>query len=157
MKQKATLPQTALGLRAWLKGTVQGRELLGMLTKEAIEEAQEEKCRACENIRPYPKVLVVLRRLGRFPGAQVYAEEGVTIRFLELPDVSAEGKIGILVEELIELRLPRNWRHLMDLSANRITIQVFRGMTLQESLQHTERAVALREIREIQDIERTKR
>lgn len=141
MKQKVTLPGTLLGLRSWLKGSEQGRELLGELTEEAFEKVLEDKCRSCENIRPYPKVLVVLRRLGRFPGVEVYTEEGVAVRFLELPDTDLD------LEELIEVRLPRNWRHLVGLPAKRIHSEVFRGMSLVEALRHTERYVALREIR----------
>lgn len=144
MAGNAILPSTSQGLRAWFKGTVEGRELLRELTEEAFEGRLEEKCRACQKLRPYPKVLVVLRRLGQFPGAEVYTEEGVTVRFLELPDVSSHLS---LLEELIEVRLPRNWRHMVWLPAKRIHGEVFRGMSLAESLRHTERGVALKEIR----------
>jgi hypothetical protein len=142
------------GLRAWLKGSVQGRELLGELTDKAFKEGMEDKCRACENIRPYPKVLVVLRRLGRFPGAEVYAEEGVSIRFVEMPDVPSDGEIGTLVEELIEVSVPRSWRYMIGLPAKRIVRDVFRGMSLVELLRHHERKLALKEIRLLEDIGR---
>ena len=121
--------------------------MLDELRPKAFEEALEEKCRACQSVRPYPKVLVVLRRLGRFPGAEVYAEEGVSVRFLEMPDVSSDGAIGRWVEELIEVKLPRNWRHLAGIPVKRISSEVFRGMSLDEVLRHTERGVALKEIR----------
>ncbi len=145
MTQKDTLPSTSQGLRAWLKGSVEGKTLLSELTEEAFEERLEEKCRSCQSIRPYPKVLVVLRRLGRFAGAEVYTEEGTTVRFLELPDVSEQN--GAALEELIEVSLPRNWRHMVGLPSKRIHSEVFRGVALQEAFRHTERGVALKEIR----------
>ena len=149
MTRKTTLPSTVLGLRSWLKGSAEGKALLSELTQKAFEEREEAKCRACENMRPYPKVLVVLRRLGQFPGVEVHAEEGVSIRLLELPDVSSDGEIGKRVEELIETRLPRSWRHLSGLPAKRIAREVFRGMSLVEALRHVERGVALKEIQDI--------
>lgn len=149
MTERIKLPTSLRGLKAWLEGATQGRALLGILTAEALAKHLGERCRKCHNMRPYPKALIVLRRLGEYPGAEVYAEEGVLVRFVELPEMSDER-----VDEFIELRLPRNWRHLMGLPAKRIHSDVFRGMTLQECLRHTERAVALREIRTISEHER---
>jgi len=148
MPREITLPNTLPCLRWRLKETQQGQALLGLLTKEAIEEEQEEKCRACQAIRPFPKVLVVLRRLGNYPGAEVYAEEGVSVRFLELPEMSAEGEIGKLAEEFIEVSVPRSWRHLVGLPAKRIRRDVFRGVSLSETVRYQEDAEAIREIRE---------
>lgn len=149
MARKSTLPSTVQGLRVWLKGSTEGKALLRELTDKAFEERVEEKCRTCENMRPYPKVLVVLRRLGRHPGAEVYTEDGVSVRFLELPDVSSDEASGRLAEELIEVRLPRNWRHMTGLPAKRISSGVFRGVPLTEALRHSERGAALKEIRNV--------
>ena len=147
MARTTNLPSTAQGLRSWLKGSTEGRALLRELTEEAIEERLEAKCRACESIRPYPKVLVVLRRLGRFPGVEVYTEEGVSLRFLELPDIPATAKAEILAEEYIELMLSKNWRRLMDLPARRIHRTLFRGISLTEWLRYAELGEAIEEIR----------
>ncbi len=121
--------------------------MLAELAEKDFEERMETKCRSCENIRPYPKVLVVLRRLGQFPGAEVYTEDGVSVRFLEMPDASGDGEIGRLTEELIEVSLPKNWRHLVGLPAKRIFRDVFRGVSLAEWLRYTELREAIREIR----------
>ena len=147
MTRKTTLPSTLPGLRAWLKGSEQGRALLAELTEEAFEKVIEDRCRACQNIRPHPKVLskvlVVQRRLGRFPGVMVYAEEGTSVRLLELPDMRADA------EDYIELLIPKSWRHLMGLPAKRIHSDVFRGISLTEWLRYAELGEALREIRSV--------
>ncbi len=138
MARKTNLPRTPSGLRSWLKGSEQGRALLASLIEEALEKTMEAKCRACENIRPYPKVLVVLRRLGRFPGADVYVEEGVSVRLVELPELSDGSEVMRLAEELLALRLPKSWRYLIGLPAKRIQSEVFRGVSLEETLRYGE-------------------
>ena len=133
-----TIPRTPTAIRAWLKGTENGRALLAMLTAESLETSLTAKCRECESIRPYPKVLVVLRKLGRFPGAEVYTEEGASVRLLEMPDVSSNDNAGRLVEEYMELKLPKSWQGLMGLAAKRIQSEVFRGVSLSDTLRYSE-------------------
>ena len=126
------------GLRAWLRGSDEGRRLCAELASEAMEK----RCRACQEIAACPKVLVVLRRLGLYPGAEVYAEKGCTVRMMEMPDVSEGG----LLDEWIESRLPRNWRHMTGLPSRRIDSEVFRGQSLQEVANYMGMAEAIREI-----------
>ena len=143
----ANLPTTVDGLRAWMKGATEGRAMF----KELAAESLEEKCRACQQIRSGPKVLVVLRRLGNHPGAEVYAEDGVSIRFLELPDVPDDGEFGLLIEQLVEAKLPKSWRCLLQLPAKRIQGEVFRAVTLAEAVRHEETLGLIREMREYVD------
>ncbi len=150
MPGRTTLPSTVQGLRAWLKGSEQGRALLGELTRESFDYEIETKCRACENIRPYPKVLVVLRRLGFYPGAEVYAEEGVSVRFLELPNISNENaEMAAAAEDYIEAQLPKSWRYLMGLPAKQIQSEVFRGLMLSELVRSAEDLDVLKVIRQL--------
>ena len=146
MKQKPTLPSTLLGLRAWLKGSVDGKAMLGELTEKAIQCVVEKRCKACQDVRPrpkqLPKVLVVQQMLGSHPGVTVYAEEGVLVRTRELPACEA----GSLAEEYIELMLPRTWKKLMGLPAKRIRHGTYRGVSLTEWLYYAELGEAIREI-----------
>jgi hypothetical protein len=134
MPTNSNLPRTTKGLRAWLRGTTEGRATLNRMAKEFLEG----RCRTCQKIRPYPKVLVVLRRIGDLPGAEVYAEEGVNLRFLELPDIPDDGDFVELTERLIELELPRNWRRLVNLPVKRIHRETFRGVTISEAIRYEE-------------------
>jgi len=138
------LPTTIKQLRAWLRDTTQGQ---GILAK-ATEKFLEARCRECQDIRPYPKVLVVMRRLGNHAGAEVYAEEGISLRFMELPDVPDDAEFGRLAEELIELKLPRNWRHMVQLPSKRIQSEVFRGVSVAEAEYYRWLEGAIREVRE---------
>ncbi len=148
------LPRTQAAVRAWLNGSTEGRSLLAALTREALEDVMLAKCEACQAMWPHPKtllkrgqfskVLVVLRRLGRFPGAEVYSEDGVVVRMLELPEMSA--CVEARAEELIAIRLPRTWRHMLALPAKRITCDVFRGISLTETLRYLEEQNALRDL-----------
>ena len=126
-RKTSTFPSTPRTLRAWLRDTAEGKAIFAGLAEDFLER----KCRACQNIRPYPKVLVVLRRIGDKPGAEVYAEEGVTTRFLELPDIpDADAEFARMTEELIALKIPKGWRHLIQLPARRIQSEVYRGVSI---------------------------
>lgn len=130
-RRTSNFPSTPGTLRAWLRDTTDGQAIFAGLAEDFLER----KCRACQNIRPYPKVLVVLRRIGDKPGAEVYAEEGVNLRFLELPDIpDTDAEYAKMTEELIELKLPKNWRPLVQLPERRIHREVFRGVGIGEAL-----------------------
>ena len=144
-KRNSSLPTTAKGLRAWLKGTDEGQAIL----RDAAAEFLQEKCRACQNMRPFPRVLIVLRRLGAHPGAEVYAEEGVTVRFMELPDVADDGCLGELVERLIAAKLPKSWLPMTELPAKRIKSEVFRGITAEKALGASRVAAVLKQLQEL--------
>lgn len=151
MPRKTTIPSTLRGLRAWLKGSKQGRALRRELTEKASEEKTEAKCRACQNIRPYPKCLIVLRRLGTFPGVEVYTEPGTSVRLLELPEVRGDTpEIERLIEDMTGLKLPKNWRHMLNLPVKRIRSEVYRGIPLAEALRYVELGEAISEIHELQ-------
>jgi hypothetical protein len=141
-KSTTTLPTNVKGLRAWLRGSAEGRAIL----REMCEEFLEEKCRECQQMRPFPKVLVVMRRLGRFPGAQVYVQEGVTVRMVEMPDVPDTEACEPRFEELLEWMLPKSWRSLLGLRARRIQSEVFRGVGLAEYLRQSCRLDVVREL-----------
>ena len=128
-RTESNLPTTVTGLRAWLSGTDAGRLLFSDLASSFLES----KCRACEKVRPYPKVLVVLRRIGSRPGAEVYAERGVSTRFLEMPDIPDDGDFVAWTEGLMEIELPRSWKHMIALPRRQVSSEVFRGVTLGEA------------------------
>ncbi|WP_455387600.1 hypothetical protein [Petrachloros mirabilis] len=134
------LPTTARGLRAWLRDTDEGRRIV----TESYSEALETKCRLCEIGCPFPKVLVVLRRLGNYAGAEIYAEKGCLIKTLEMPDVPEEWPMA---EEWIEVNLPKHWRHMVALPAKRIESEVFRGLHVFEAACYEEQARWLDELR----------
>jgi hypothetical protein len=145
MKQRVTLPQSLGGLKAWLKGSDEGKALLRELTEEAIEMRLGKK----------PKVLVVLRKLNGHPGIQVYTEEGVLVQVTELPDVENDTpEIESSLDELLELRLHRSWKHMLGLPAKRIQEAVFSGTTLADWLWYTELGVAVKAIRETETTEK---
>ena len=112
MSDKPMFPRTARQLRAWLRDTTIGRQLFRELAKDVLEE----ECRKCQRIRPYPKVLVVVRRLGTLPCVEVFREKGVTVRLEELVDTHEDAIIEILgtelTEKLLVAQLPKPWRHL---------------------------------------------
>ena len=142
-RHKATnLPRTTKGLKAWLRGSEEGRRLFAELASEFLEM----RCRDCQERRPFPKVLIVLRRLGLYPGAEVYAEKGVLTRFVEMPDLPDDGTLGPMLEEFIEASLPRNWRHMTGLPSKRIHGDVFRGLSVEEMASFADCADCIREI-----------
>jgi ribosomal protein L36 len=144
MKRTTNLPRTVKGLRAWIKGTTEGRAIL----REMASELLEEKCRACQMIGRNQRVLVVLRRLGNYPGAEVYAEDGVTVRFVELPDIPDDGEFAGLTEQLIEVELPKNWKQMVSLPARRIQSDVWRGITVERALERHEDLMLIRALNE---------
>jgi hypothetical protein len=126
-RKTSTIPTTLRTLRAWLRDADEGKALFADLAEDFLER----KCRTCQNIRPYPRVLMVLRRIGDKPGVEAYAEEGVNLRFMELPDIpDTDAEFARLTEELIELKLPKNWRPLVQLPERRIHREVFRGVSI---------------------------
>lgn len=137
------LPRTVNALRAWLRGSEEGQTLF----RELASGFLEEKCRACQQIRPSRKVLVVLRRLGCFPGAEVYAETGVHVRVLELPDVPDDGPFTEWTERLMELDLPKSWKHILWVPERQVKRDVFRGVTVEKALRFHEELMLIRALR----------
>lgn len=115
-KRKASpkIVADAQHIRAWLKGTAEGKKLVEELTQRAFEERHEEKCRACLETRLFYRVLVVMRRLGEHPGVEVYSDPGVRVKVVELPNVESDVKeIEPLLRQLLVNRLPKYWRDLV--------------------------------------------
>lgn len=125
------IPRKLGRLRAWLRDTEAGRELV----RDATEGFLESECRTCQKRRPYPKVLVVVRRLGRHPGVEVFHEKGVTVRLEELVDSEDDKAMEILVEELLVHQLPRSWKTLVTCRSDS---QVFTGLTAERKLRMVE-------------------
>src|SRR3972149_2088386 len=117
-----TLPKTLGQLSVWLRDTDAGREIL----RRCYEQALEEKCSACEKGIPIPRVLVVLRRLGHYPGVEVYRETGVNLRLEELVDSEDDPAVELLIDDLLRAQLPQNWKHMVDCRCDSI---VFTGLT----------------------------
>ncbi len=138
------IPATQVAVRAWLKGSTEGRDLLHRMTQRLVEEAVEEKCRVCQQAHPYPRVLVVLRRLGNHPGVEVYSGPGVLVHIEELPDAPGTAACDLLLEQVLEIRLPKTWRWLLETRARRIHSGVFRAVSLDEWLYYLERAEVFR-------------
>jgi hypothetical protein len=119
-------------LRAWLKGSTEGRGILN----EVVDALLEEKCRECQlALCRNQRVLVVLRRLGFRHGAEVYAENGVTVRMIELPDIPDDAEFVEGIEELVKLELPKTWQGIMDVPSRQVKSDVFRGITVEQALE----------------------
>ena len=150
MTYKSAFPRTIRQLRSWLKHTEDGQRFLDRLTKEALEK----RCRQWQREhQPRPKVLIVLRRLGRYPGVEVYAEREVSILFHELVETENNPKLEILADEMLALQVPRSWRHLLpDYRFHDVSLyqpvrgEVFRGLTIEYTLE------ALEELRTLRDL-----
>ena len=97
-------------------------------------------------MQPYPKVLVVLRRLGWYPGAEVYAEEGVLVRLLELPEIPDVADLAPLTEKYVESQLPWSWRRVMAVRARQIHSEVYRGVSLEDAAGYAALEVALKRL-----------
>ncbi len=129
-------------MKAWLRDSNDGRALLAGLTARTIEE----KCRRCEgNARPFPKALVVLRRLGRYTGAEVFADEGISVRVEELIDTRDDPAIERLALELLWAQLPRGWRGFSECSPR--YSGVFVGLSATDLLRTQERLAWLRAVK----------
>jgi len=102
-KDTPSFPRTERQLRAWLRDVPAGQQLVRDLASGVLEM----ECRRCERARPYPRVLVVIRRLGPLPGVEVFSERGVTVRLEELVDTQDDPVIEVLAEELLVAQLPR--------------------------------------------------
>ena len=135
------IPRTLGRLRAWLRDTVAGREIL----KDAAIGLLEEECRKCERRGPVPRVLVVVRRLGPLPGVEVYREPGVHLRMEELVDSCDDAAVERLVDDLLRAQLPKYWKHLVDC---RCESMVFSGLTA------TRRMDALEVLRLLNELEK---
>lgn len=144
---KPTFPRTAIQLRPWLRDTVIGRQLFQELVKEFLEE----KCGECQFIYAHPKVLVVVRRLGPLPGVEVFWEKGVTVRIEELVDTHDDRVIEVLAEDVIELQLPKRWRHMLHVPSYRSESQCFHSQTAGQRLKVLGDLEDLRILREFRD------
>ena len=122
-------PETAGRLRDWLLTTEWGRKIV----QEAAKKFLEKECRKCEQRRPYPKVLVVARRLGLYPGFEVFQEPGVNVRMEEMIDTFGSADLELRAEELLIAKLPRPWKRLMDCNARYRDGEVFRGLGWDDS------------------------
>ena len=140
--ESKTFPRTAGQLRRWLRDTVPGRTLVKELAKDFLEK----ECRRCERRRPYPRVLVVIRRLGYKPGAEVFYEKGITVRLEELVDSQGDASIELLVEKLLLAQLPRSWKHLPNCRSESM---VFSGLTATRRIESLEILKLIRELKEI--------
>ena len=141
-----TLPKTITQLKSWLRGSTEGKQVIADLTAESLEE----KCRQCETaIRPKPKVLVVAKRLGLHPGAEVYAERGVSVRLEEMFDTEDDSMLELGAEEALAIRLPRPWQHLLcGVEPQQPTRGiVFSGMSAQQYVKYLEVKRVLREMK----------
>ena len=130
-QNEPSFPRTPGQLLVWLRDTDRGRALI----REAASGFLEEACRKCQRVRPYPKVLVVVRRLGFRPGAEVFYEKGVTVKCVELVDSEGDPATEILVEKLLIQQLPKPWKPLV---ACRSDSQVFTGLTAERKLRFFE-------------------
>ena len=128
---KPTLPRTMAQLRGWLRDTEAGQKIIRELTSGSLED----ECRKCQRVRPYPKVLAVVRRLGFKPGVEVFHERGVAVKCIELVDSEGDPATEILVEELLEHQLPRSWKPLV---GRRSVSEVFTGLTVERKLEMAE-------------------
>lgn len=135
-KNEPSFPLNPGQLLAWLRDTDVGRQLV----REAASGFLEEECRKCQRLRPYPKVLAVVRRLGLKPGVEVFHERGVTVKCielvdsqddLELVDSQDDPAIEILVEQLLVHQLSRSWKPLVECRSDS---QVFTGLTAERKL-----------------------
>ena len=136
------MPRTMGALKAWLRDTDDGRALIDGLTAGAFEE----RCRRCQgNARPLPKALVVLRRLGRHTGADVFADKGIAVRIEELIDTRDDPVIEALADELLWTQVPQSWRHLLWRTPRESG--VFRGLSATDLLRTQERLAWLRAVK----------
>lgn len=138
--QKTEFPRTPLQLRAWLRDTETGR----YLARQAARNILEEACRKCQKIRPYPRVLVVVRRLGPKPGVEVYSEKGVTIMTHELVDTHDDPASEVLAEELLALQVPKSWRFLLGMKPES---RVFTGLEAEATIRAIQTMRTIRELR----------
>jgi len=143
MHEKQRIPQTLGRLRAWIRDTEAGREIL----REATSGLLEQKCRECqEATRRRPRVLVVARRLGRYAGVEVYAERGVTVRLEELIESHDDPAIERLLDDLLHWQLPKSWRPVLMRVPDRLA---FMGVTADQRLETLENAAMFRDWRNI--------
>ena len=144
-QESATIPRYPGPLRRWLRDTVAGQTIVQEVAKDVLEKA----CRNCERLRPYPRVLVVVRRLGRHPGVEVYREKGITVRLEELVDSQDDAGLERLVENLLRAQLPRSWKHLVDCRSESM---VFTELTATRRIESLETLKLLRELKDGLDI-----
>ncbi len=121
-------------VRAWLRDTDTGRKIL----REAAKGFLGDTCRNCQRLRPYPRVLVVLKRFGGigYVGAEVFHEPGTTVRIEEMIGIDAlpcrdRTRLDALLEDLLYAQLPRSWKHL---TRCRSVEGVYRGITAERRI-----------------------
>jgi len=85
-----------------------------------------------------------VRRLGRYPGVEVYREKGVNVWLEELVDSQDDPAIERLVDDLLVAQLPRNWKHLVDCRSDSI---VFTGLTAERQMESLITLELLRELK----------
>ena len=127
-KQEPTIPQNAGQLTAWLRDTIEGRNIV----REAADGLLEERCRDCAAVYRRPKVLVVARRLGGYTGVEVFAEKGVAVRIEEMVDTRDSPAMERTAEELLVEQLPAAWKSLPDCPGYLRDTQIFSGMSESE-------------------------
>lgn len=137
-------PESAGRLRDWLLETEWGRKIV----RDAAKKFLEDSCRKCQQLRPYPKVLVVARRLGLYPGFEVFREPGVNVRMEEMIDIPDIADVGGIADELLIAQLPRPWKRLVECDACYRAGEVFRGITAERQI---ESILGLRWLRELHE------
>jgi hypothetical protein len=121
---------TPNALKAWFRDTEEGRMIIQPLLKGSVEA----HCRVCQTMPVKPRVLAVLRRLGRFPGVEIYSERGANVKIVELPDFPDD----LAMEELLESYLPRPWKHMAYVPMRDVQSGVFRGISIENALEFEE-------------------
>lgn len=140
MHDEPTFPETPDALRAWLRDSEEGNDLLRVAAKDFLEDT----CRRCERRQPYPRVLAVARRLGPRLGVEVFYEEGVTVRCEELLGSQDNKAMEILCEDLLRAQLPKSWKHLVDCRSDS---RVFTGLTAGRQIESLETLWILKELK----------
>ncbi len=136
---KPTFPRSLAALRKWLQDTDEGREVL----TDAAKDFLESECRKCERRRPYPKVLVVGHIDDGKPCVEVYWEEGITVKTVEL--VNTEFGDVSLAEELLRAQLPASWKHMLD-TGRRSEMMTLKGLTVTSRINCLVKLGIIREI-----------
>jgi len=143
------IPRTPDSLYVWLKGSTAGREIV----RKLITEDLEELCRRCQKeFKPNPRVLVVVRSLGRYPGAEVFHDRGVNLRVEELVATEDDTEGDLFAERLLLAQLPKGWsRWVGGLWARQSTSIAYTGQTVSQRIECLEVKRTLRELKEWRD------
>lgn len=148
-EERTDLPWSDARTIAWLRDTKRGQTILRKasekLVEQAVKERLEAECRTCQQLGSPPKVLVVVRRLGGWPGVEVFWEPGVMVRCEELVDSENDAELEVLCETLLRLQLPKPWKHLVDCRSDSM---VFWGLSAEGRLEALDTLRVLREYKE---------